>query len=199
MDNVFYTYLWLREDGTPYYVGKGYLHRAFERHRIGKAPTKERIILQQWLCEEDAFAAEKFLITYYGRKDNGTGILRNFTDGGEGTSGSMALRGRRCNPAGEIKKGMHLSSATEFKKGHLSWTGCFGPASPRFGKPHSEDAKRRIALANKGKPHPKTSEAAKLKRAQDTRNWWATASPEARRNRLRGWARSTWRRTEKDT
>lgn len=86
---TFYTYMWLREDGTPYYVGKGKGVRAFRRG----APYRERIITQDWLTEEQAFAAEKFLIAYYGRKDNGTGILRNLSDGGEGLS----------NPSEEVR------------------------------------------------------------------------------------------------
>lgn len=75
----FYTYLWLREDGTPYYVGKGTIKRA-----LRKGAPKGRVIIQEHPCEADAFAIEKFLISYYGRKDIGTGILRNRTDGGEG-------------------------------------------------------------------------------------------------------------------
>jgi NUMOD3 motif len=79
----FCTYLWLREDGTPYYAGKGLKYRPFRKG----SPPKERVIVQEWLCEEDALLAEKFLIALYGRKDTGEGILINLTDGGEGTSG----------------------------------------------------------------------------------------------------------------
>src|ERR1700676_2143899 len=57
-----YTYLWLREDGTPYYVGMGNKHRASARHRIGHAPPRERIILQDWPTEAEAREAERFLI-----------------------------------------------------------------------------------------------------------------------------------------
>lgn len=80
---TYYTYLWLRDDGTPYYVGKGKGDRAFRKG----SPPVDRIILQEWPSEEDAFAAERFLIAFYGRKDNGTGILRNLSDGGEGPGG----------------------------------------------------------------------------------------------------------------
>lgn len=91
---MFYTYLWLREDGTPYYVGKGKGLRAF-RHGCPVVevipgwidePDKERIVVQPFESEEDAFFAEKFLIAVYGRKDNVTGCLRNLTDGGEGSN-----------------------------------------------------------------------------------------------------------------
>ena len=85
---AFYTYLWLREDGIPYYVGKGHGNRAFDwRRRIGSAPARNRIIIQEHLSEEDAFAAEVFLIAFYGRKDLKEGCLINLTNGGEGPAG----------------------------------------------------------------------------------------------------------------
>ena len=83
---IFYTYIYLRQDGTPYYVGKGTRHRAlYQKHRGGLVaiPPRHRILLEPHLSEEDALSAEKFLISYYGRKDVGTGILINMTDGGE--------------------------------------------------------------------------------------------------------------------
>ncbi len=86
----FYTYAFLRRDGTPYYIGKGTGNRAFlNRGRKGcKRPKdKSRILfLKKGLTEEEAFRHEKYLIAVFGRKDLGTGILRNLTDGGEGVS-----------------------------------------------------------------------------------------------------------------
>jgi len=87
---MFYTYMWLRENGTPYYVGKGSGHRAYEAHRGANkksyAPPKGRIIFYIAKDEADAFETEKLLIWYYGRKDLNLGCLRNFTDGGDGVS-----------------------------------------------------------------------------------------------------------------
>ena len=95
----FYHYLYLREDGTPYYSGKGRGDRAWGNHRYtrnGKilgivTPTDpSRIIITHWdLTEIWAFAMERWYIRWYGRKDNETGILRNLTDGGEGQSGKI--------------------------------------------------------------------------------------------------------------
>ena len=79
---MFYTYLYLREDGTPYYVGKGSGDRAHKWHRVG-CPPVERILSQEFPSESDAFEAEKFLIGFYGREDLRMGRLLNLTDGGE--------------------------------------------------------------------------------------------------------------------
>lgn len=104
---TFYTYLWLREDGTPYYVGKGSGRRAFinSQHNVC-CPSPERIIIQEFENEQESLEAERLLISCYGRLDIGTGCLRNRTDGGEGTSGyvppeekrkrhSQTMRGRK--------------------------------------------------------------------------------------------------------
>jgi hypothetical protein len=100
LSDNFYTYIYLREDGTPYYVGKGSGKRAYWKHRKGRLAVprdKNLLVIQEFPSEAEAFEAEKFLIALYGRKDNGTGILRNLTDGGEGISGlkfSEAIRHR---------------------------------------------------------------------------------------------------------
>lgn len=100
----FYTYTWLRKDGTPYYIGKGTKCRAFLSCKGHRPPRKENIIVQDHASEADAFAAEIFLIAYYGRKDLGTGCLRNLTDGGDGVSGyKFSEEGKRRN--GLLKRG----------------------------------------------------------------------------------------------
>jgi len=86
---MYYTYLWTREDGTPYYVGKGTGRRAFQFHRRQhgmKAPSKERIVIYPAASEYDALETEIALIWYYGRKDLGLGCLINLTDGGENSN-----------------------------------------------------------------------------------------------------------------
>jgi hypothetical protein len=86
----YYTYAYLREDGTPYYIGKGKGRRIFNRSNKDtcKVPkNRNRIIyLKRNITEEDAFKHEIYMISIFGRKNNGTGILRNLTDGGEGFS-----------------------------------------------------------------------------------------------------------------
>jgi len=86
----YYTYAYLREDGTPYYIGKGKGGRAHKKGKGEVAPPKNRskvIKLKQNITEEEAFRHEKYMIAILGRKDLGTGILRNKTNGGDGPSG----------------------------------------------------------------------------------------------------------------
>ena len=82
----YYTYAYLRKDGTPYYVGKGKKDRAYQSSHTVKVPKdKGRILfLKTGLSEQEAYKHEKYMIFVLGRKDLATGILRNLTSGGEG-------------------------------------------------------------------------------------------------------------------
>ena len=77
----YYTYAYLREDGTPYYVGKGTGHRINSKnHSVGIPPKERRLFLKQNITEEEAFRHEIYMISVLPN-------LRNITTGGEGSSG----------------------------------------------------------------------------------------------------------------
>jgi hypothetical protein len=95
--------------GRPVYVGKGQGRRArdhlsdiartntdvvdfIRKCRVGRREPK--IEFKRGLTEIEALQREIELIAEYGRKDNGTGILLNRTDGGRGTSGCKPRRAK---------------------------------------------------------------------------------------------------------
>ncbi len=159
MKNDFYTYAYLREDGTPYYVGKGRGKRAFSRARKGtRVPPRERILfLKKNLTEKEAFRHEVYMIAVLGRKDLGTGILRNRTGGGEGTSG--VIRSEKWKEAHRKPRPLEVKrKISETKMGHeVSPETRRKISEGRKGKgcrPCSEETKAKIGEANRGHNRP---------------------------------------------
>jgi hypothetical protein len=154
----YYTYAYLREDGTPYYVGKGRKYRAFRRSHNVSVPPKDRILfLKKNLSEQEAFKHEIYMISVLGRKDIETGILRNLTDGGEGMSGHIPGEETRRKMS-EIKKGKKRPPMSEEQKRKLS-EALKGKKKP----PRSEEHKKKLSEINKGKKRPPMSEEQKRK------------------------------------
>jgi hypothetical protein len=154
---IFYTYLWLREDGTPYYVGKGSGKRAFtsKGHSVGKPKDVSYILIQEYPTEEDAFSAEKFLIEYYGRDS-----LRNMTDGG---LGGISNRGKKHSPEhsrriSESLTGKPLSEAHRLKLSLAK----LGKPSLKRGIPLTLEVRQKISKTLTGRKNPHSGHAVSL-------------------------------------
>jgi hypothetical protein len=130
----YYTYAYLREDGTPYYIGKGKGNRAYIKHWRSKTrggyftpPEKERIlILKNNLTEEEAYKHEIYMIEILGRKDLGTGILRNMSSGGKGGKGVPAW-----NKGGTIPEHQKEINRNMMKKRYENGLDVSGANNPR--------------------------------------------------------------------
>jgi hypothetical protein len=151
----------LRENGTPYYIGKGCGERIKQKsnRNCSKPKDKTRIIfLKKNLTEEEAFKHEIYMISIFGRKDLGTGILRNLTDGGEGSSGAIRppeLRERISNSMkGRTFTDEHKNNLSKSLKGKKVseetkklWS------NQRKGKKPSEETKKKMSEKKKGCNH----------------------------------------------
>ena len=149
----YYTYAYLREDGTPYYIGKGKNRRAFDRKKHAVfVPSTERILfLKQNITEDEAFRHEIYMISVFGRKDLGTGILHNRTDGGDGSTGYIHTEYNK-----DLIKNKQLKRwSKDGEKDKIR-----GKNNPFFNKRHSEDSKIKIGLKSKirtqGTDNPRT-------------------------------------------
>ena len=149
---IFYVYAFLRSKPSttgskysPYYIGKGIRHRAFKNtsRRCPIPADKSYIVfIQEGLTEEEAFSLEKYCIALYGRIDLGTGILRNLTDGGDGSSGWRPSQETR-NKMSQSRVGKPLpqkvkNNMSRALLGNQRW----------LGKQHTESTKRKMSQSS---------------------------------------------------
>ncbi len=164
--NIYYVYAYIRKsDGTPYYIGKGKSNRAYDkRHHTVRVPKdKSKIVfLERNLTDLGALAIERRLIRWWGRKDLGTGILHNRTDGGDG-AGGMVVSDETKNRISKTLSGIKKSEITKNRMA-LSQTGKVLSeetknkiSETKRGRKQTEEHKRRISEAKIGKKHKKAS------------------------------------------
>jgi hypothetical protein len=147
---IYYVYAYLRIDGTPYYIGKGKENREFKKHRISVPKDRKRIVyLETNLTDVGACALERRMIRWYGRKDLGTGILRNMTDGGDGTCGYIPTAASNAKRSAANKLRPAISDETRAKL----------KAARSLQAPPAEETKEKLRQINLGKKHSAETKA----------------------------------------
>jgi hypothetical protein len=151
-EKIYYTYAWLRPDGSPYYIGKGSGNRAFDKRRKFCPPLDRVLILKKNLTEEEAFRHEVYMIFILGRKNNKTGILRNGTNGGEGVSGlrhTDASKERIGNAQrGELNPNYGKPEAAKY----ITYKS--GENSPNWGREFTKEHCEKISKSKVGANNP---------------------------------------------
>lgn len=171
---MYYTYAYLREDKTPYYIGRGKHHKGYKYHRMsqkhtcGIPPQERRMILKDNLSKEQAIKHEEYMIDLFGLICDGTGILRNYLRDSCGGS----YRGRKLSE--ETKQKMSLAMKKRWENGFYDSQEYRDKISesnrknPRV-KHHTNETKQKQREANSGRFQ---SEETKQKRSESIKKWW---------------------------
>lgn len=149
----FYVYAWQYPDGRTFYVGKGEGRREkslgrsrfFKRivAKIRRSGGEPRVVrLQDGLREDDAFRLERSYIKLFGRRNIGTGVLANLTDGGEGLSGAIFSDATRAK----------LSAAAKLRTYDDEFRAKLSAAHKgKQGRPHTVKSRAKMSENQKGK------------------------------------------------
>ena len=116
-----YVYAYLREDGSPYYIGQGQVYR-ITQNTLAPPEKERRIFLKKNLSQEDAWRYEEYYISLYGRERDG-GILINRSLGGK-------------------RSGLEKHSSESNEKKRLSMLG-------KNRRKHTEEHRRKHSLTKK--------------------------------------------------
>ena len=173
--NNYYTYAYLREDKTPYYIGRGKHHKGYKYHRMsakhtcGVPPQERRLILKDNLSKEHAMMHEEYMISLFGIIHDNTGILRNYV---RDSCGGSSL-GRKLSD--ETKRRMSLAMKKRWENGfydndeYRNKISESNRRNPRV-KEHSEETKEKQRKASTGRLQ---SEEQKKKISESLKKWWA--------------------------
>lgn len=136
---TYYVYMYLREDGSPYYVGQGKDDRWKKKHNC-VVPPKERVLfVEKNITKEWAGFLEMDLIDEYGRLNDGTGILENLTDGGEkGNPGLIHTEDTKKILSMKSSRPRTLESRKKQSKTMM------GEGNHYYGKKHSDEVRQKM-------------------------------------------------------
>jgi hypothetical protein len=142
-----------REDGSPFYIGKGSGRRVLNHEKEAGRGVKSikcaiirrmlaagveipLVFIREGISEAEAFETEVALIKVLGRIDLRTGCLANMTDGGDGVSGA--------SPEVNYKKGSALRGKplTNEHKAHIG--------AGNLGKRRTPEAKAKMSAKKIG-------------------------------------------------
>jgi hypothetical protein len=163
--NNFYVYAYLRKDKTPYYFGKGSGGRAYQSMKNHR-PPKDRskiVIVENNLTEFGAFAIERRMIRWYGRKDIKTGILHNKTDGGDGRTNIVITETTRKRLSRAAQKRPPMAESTKKRLAAIA----------QNRPPQSEERRRNQSIFMQGnnfRSGCKDSEETKKKKSNCSKN-----------------------------
>ena len=166
---MFYVYGHYKYDtGEVFYIGKGQgdrrnseVDRSLHWKHIVKKHGYWSDIIEEFETEEDAFQYEKDVIAFFGRRDLGTGILVNLTEGGIGVRSPSVETREKMAAAKRGKKRQPHSEETKMKMrakriGNTYNVGRKLGPSPLKGKPRSvpfsDETKVKMRLSARSRP-----------------------------------------------